>query len=187
ILAGMIFAGIVLAAIVVLPVTPAGDDSPVRNAEGITAAVCNTAVCNDDWRAACRSAAEYTGSELLTAISRSASWSNPTKWGASGSAIRQTIEKALTMPSAGLQTRVATGRFASRIRASRSEASRARCTAAWTIDHRRSRRRCARLFSSSETRQVAYPCGFAVSASTASLQDISRSTESRLSIHHTAG
>jgi hypothetical protein len=64
-------------------------------------------------------------------------------------------------------------------------------TAAWAIAHRcrqrRCSRRCARLFSSSETRQVAYPCGLAVSASTASSHAISRSTESRFSIHHTAG
>src|SRR6266481_7281156 len=140
-------------------------------------------VDGDDWDAGWLAAAMYAWPELPADTPRS----NATNCGACGSTARQTMENAPTRPRAGFQTRVATGRFLSRICASRTEASWARCTAAWAIDHRRRERRCARFFSSSETRQLAYPWGLAVSASTASSQAISRSTESRFSIHHTAG
>src|SRR3984893_15251542 len=162
-------------AVVLLPVVPADDDSPVGNAAGIIAG----AEIEDGNEAERPTAAEYARSELLFRAPRS----NATNCGACGSSARQIMEKTPTMPSAGFQTRVAAGRFLSRICASRSEASRARWTAACAIDHRR----CARLFSRSETRHAAYPRGLAVSASTASSQAISRSTEIRCSIHHTAG
>src|ERR1700722_602269 len=132
-------------------------------------------------------AIEYGESELLTTPR-----SKATNCGASGSARRQIKANPPIIPSAGFHTRVAAGRFLSRILASRKAASWARCTAACAIDQCLalrclSARRCAKLFSSSETKQVAYPCGFAVCASTASSQAISRSTESCFSIHHTAG
>src|SRR5437660_11719109 len=105
-----------------LSVVTVDDDSPVRNAAGtITGAEIEDG--NEGDRP---TAAEYTASEFPGRAPRS----NATNCGACGSTMRQTTEKAPTMPSAGVQTRVAAGRCFSWICATRNEALRARGTAA---------------------------------------------------------
>src|SRR6202051_2839485 len=97
--------------------------APLANAGTTVASLGDAPLVNAGWLRV----ADNTGAWLAVVPASTA-----IHFGTWGMAARQSREKIPTMPTAGVQTRVAAGRFLFRISVRRREASRARWTPAWT-------------------------------------------------------